>query len=47
MHVDATIMIFSGRGQALPIFNRGQDNRVGGDGAFYAIHAKRQAEASG
>ncbi|MNI94887.1 hypothetical protein D3C73_1530650 [compost metagenome] len=45
VHIDAAILIFSGRCQALSVFNGGQDDSVRGYGAFYAIHTKRQAEA--
>ena len=46
VHVNAAIDVFTRRGQALAVFNRGEHNRIRGDGAFNAVHAERPPQTS-
>lgn len=44
VHVNATVLVFTGGGQALTVLDRGQHNGVGRDGAFHAVHPQRQPQ---
>ena len=45
MHINAAILVFSRGGQALPIFNSGQNDSIGGDSAFDAVHPQCQPKS--